>query len=370
MDGLESFDTPGLFLAVRCINTMSLNVRAVRPSRAKNLTIPHRQSFRRSSCEPETGDEENDFYSFDTRWSPALDALTLEELALDADHLSTGVLDEFLSATIDVPNKKKRRIDWDLSGSTSKRLKTICFEKYMYIDQSPDPDDQDTIVVAPPRPVTHHHLSCPFYVWDSETYRDCLRGADLREISDVKRHLCTVHRQPSYCPICRETFTSSTVCNQHIRARACKHSKDPIPSGITILQMQQLAHPAESWVSRELQWLSLWEIVFPRTALPLLSSTTETGSPRTAAYLTGELEAVVCVFRDFWSSNGSRIVSDFMSKNKESQGSEGSRSPTLERECRSQALGSMVLERVIDQLVTGCLQKEKERCKRKRWFRK
>ncbi|KAI1165331.1 hypothetical protein F5B18DRAFT_611584 [Nemania serpens] len=296
-------------------------------------------------------DENDDFNPFDFPATPASNAFTSEDLASDAAELSKIVLGEFISATVNAPNKKKRSGDFeDLTGSTNKRLKVVCFEKHMRIDLSPDADDPDTIIVAPPRPATYQHLACPFYVRDKESHRSCLTRADLRDIVQVKRHLCTAHRQPPYCPVCRETFVSTAVCDRHIRAVSCAPSNRPRPSGITVVQMQQLARRADAWASRELQWLSIWEIVFPGAALPLLSSST---GPALAVYLTGEAEAVVCQLRDFWSSEGTRIVSDFIA-GKEPRGLPSS----PDRDRRGKALGSVVLDRVVDRLVASCTQAE------------
>ncbi|KAI0152791.1 hypothetical protein GGR57DRAFT_158208 [Xylariaceae sp. FL1272] len=293
------------------------------------------------------GDEDHDLDPFDIISSLPVDASTHKELETKADELTDIALEKFISATIPSRSRKRRSGHLDLSESDNKRLKVACFEKHMLIDQFLDASDQDTIIVDLPRPATYEHLACPFYIYDKEAYSSCLRRADLRSILDVKRHLCTVHRQPPYCPVCRDTFVSSIECDRHIRAAVCEPSTIARPAGITIPQMQQLARRAQPWVSVKLQWLSIWEIVFPGAALPLLLESSSSTRAIAAVYLTGEIEAVVCVLRDFWASEGARIVTDFEAEERQ----EGVSQPG--ENIRNQTLGSMVLDRVIDRLVAN-----------------
>ncbi|KAI1270718.1 hypothetical protein F5Y18DRAFT_369291 [Xylariaceae sp. FL1019] len=299
-------------------------------------------------------DDDDDFdpFDLDTISDSPLDASIAKELESKADELTDIALDKFISATIPTRSKKRRSGHLDLSESDNKRLKVACFEKYMLIDQSSDANDQDTIIVDLPRPATYEHLACPFYIYDKESYSSCLRRADMRSILDVKQHLCTVHRQPPYCPVCHATFASSIECDQHIRAAVCESSALSRPVGITFLQVQQLARRAEPWVSVTLQWLSIWEIVFPGAALPLLLESSSSTRAKAAVYLTGEVEAIVCVLREFWASEGARIVTDFQAEKRQ----KGVSQPA--RDHRISILGSMVLDRVIDRLVANCTQRD------------
>ncbi|KAI0454302.1 hypothetical protein F5B21DRAFT_475670 [Xylaria acuta] len=160
----------------------------------------------------------------------------------------------------------------------------------------------------------------------------------MREIKDLKQHLWTAHRQPSYCPTCCDTFVLAEDWENHVRLRSCVSSGKPRPEGISALQMQQLAQHADPWVSREVQWLLIWEIVFPGVKLPSLP------------FLFGEVETAVWMLRDFWSTEGDRIVCDFLTERWQ-------QTPQLQDdEPNIIALGSLVLNRVIDQLVTICRQ--------------
>ncbi|KAI1776211.1 hypothetical protein F4818DRAFT_457677 [Hypoxylon cercidicola] len=145
-------------------------------------------------------------------------------------------------------------------------------------------------------------FACPFYVRDPEKYLSCLTRSALQEITEVKQHLWEAHRLPRYCPTCREIFTTTRSCDSHIRSRSCSPQDIPRPEGITIEQMQQLARRAGSQLSAKQQWLSLWAIVFPGADFP------------DAKYPSRAVEFAVCLFRGYWSSNGEKVMLDFIEK--------------------------------------------------------
>ncbi|KAI1147042.1 hypothetical protein F4825DRAFT_438682 [Nemania diffusa] len=155
----------------------------------------------------------------------------------------------------------------------------------------------------------------------------------MQEMMDLKRHLWTAHRQPPYCPICYDTFVLSEDWEDHIRLGSCVPSGRTRPEGISGLQMQQLARRADPWISRETQWLVIWETVFPGVKPPPLGS------------LTGEVETAVWALRDFWSTDGGRIVSDFVTERQQ-------HNPHLwHDESDVATIKSVVLGCLIDQLV-------------------
>ncbi|KAI1391059.1 uncharacterized protein F4822DRAFT_395320 [Hypoxylon trugodes] len=178
-----------------------------------------------------------------------------------------------------------------------------------------------------------HHIPCPFYMSNREKHIGCLTRAHLRDIQDVKQHLWNTHQLTPYCPSCGQIFDTMKICNNHIRCRICSPLGVPRPDGITAEQMQQLARRAEPWMSTDLQWLSVWAIVFPRASLPGVT------------YPSSAIEYLVCLFRDYWSSHGERIMSNFL-------GRRGLRAYGLQDEERDlEALHIAVLHRVIDHLV-------------------
>ena len=114
----------------------------------------------------------------------------------------------------------------------------------------------------------------------------------------------------------------------------------PLPEGITVQQMQQLARRAEPWMRKELQWLSLWAIVFPGVDLPAIT------------YPSNAIESMVCLFRDYWSHHGEKIVSDFLEEKE-------LRSYELRDEERGlTALYFTVLHEAIDRLVESFKQED------------
>jgi hypothetical protein len=144
-------------------------------------------------------------------------------------------------------------------------------------------------------------LACPFYKKDQVKYMNCLKRFELKRIRDVKQHLWRKHRTPQfYCPTCWETFEAESGRDDHLTARNCQTRPKPAYDGISEAQKQDLGRRVDTNATEEMQWYSVWDIVFP-------------GEPRPAmVYLGNELEEVVSMIRDFWTSNGQRFVSQFL----------------------------------------------------------
>ncbi|GAW16746.1 hypothetical protein ANO14919_061830 [Xylariales sp. No.14919] len=148
------------------------------------------------------------------------------------------------------------------------RSRSTWFEERVSIEQKSDTDEEDTVIVDS-RPFTRPHLACPFYISHKEKYRDCLAQDNLYGIEDLKQHLEVEHLQPSYCPTCYDTFTSTEDWKKHIRHASCIPSDKSRPEGVSILQIQQLAQLSNNWASLDLQWKLIWEIIFPGVESPL-----------------------------------------------------------------------------------------------------
>ncbi|KAI0864270.1 hypothetical protein F4860DRAFT_465705 [Xylaria cubensis] len=279
-------------------------------------------------------------YLFDALLSQTPSSSTKEDFAGEVKELSCIALEELLLAISPIGYNPKGDKDKCLLERVGKRLSTFWSKKRMKIEQRLDPDDNDTVVVGSSMFKTAH-LTCPFYIRQKERHLSCLTRADLREIKDLKRHLWTAHRQPSYCPTCNNTYVLSEDWEDHVRLRSCTSSSKPPPEGISALQMQRLARPDDPWASRETQWLLIWETVFPGVELPSLP------------FLFGEVETVVWMLRDFWSAEGDRIVCGFLSERRQ-------QTVWPQEELNVMALGSLVLNSVIDQLVAGCTQESDE----------
>ncbi|OTA61253.1 hypothetical protein K449DRAFT_383366 [Hypoxylon sp. EC38] len=273
-------------------------------------------------------DEGDDMYLFDT---PMQHPPTLEpdyEFANKVAELTAHALESFLvQARLGKLQESRLR---------SRSRGSIRVKPYQRRDanseQLTDEVHRDTIRLTPGTP-PKRHFACPFYKRSPNQHRMCLTKANLREIKDVKQHLWNAHRLPPYCPTCGEVFSTTGISDDHIRRRSCNPRGVPCPEGINLQQMQQLARRAEDWVPEHLQWLSIWEIVFPGADLP------------DPTYPLSAMESGICSFRDYWSSYGEHIVSDFLEE-------KGLRDYKLKDEERSlAALHATVLDQVIDRLV-------------------
>ncbi|KAJ8129687.1 hypothetical protein O1611_g3943 [Lasiodiplodia mahajangana] len=252
-----------------------------------------------------------------------------EDLAGEAKELAVIALEKFLLA--------HPALSFSTKGEVfGKRLQTSPFENCMGVEQKSDTDEEDAIIVNSPS-LTNFYPACPFYISQKEEHRSCLTRFNLRDIKSLKWHLETEHLQPSYCPTCHDTFASTGDWEAHIRRRSCVPSGKPRPEGISTSQVQQLAQLDNLRLSRELQWLSIWEIVFPGVKPPSLSISSST------------IETAVWVLRDFWSTQGSGIVSSFLTE----------KQLHLD-ELHSMTLGSLALDLVVDQVVGMCTQEDND----------
>ncbi|KAI1479709.1 hypothetical protein F4774DRAFT_113944 [Daldinia eschscholtzii] len=176
-------------------------------------------------------------------------------------------------------------------------------------------------------------FACPFYLHRPVDHMTCLTRVDLQAIKDVKKHVWNSHRLPPYCPICGGIFPTTSSCDTHIRYMNCTPQEFVKPEGITIQQAQQLAQPTDARMHVDLQWLSIWAVVFPGEPYP------------TGTYPSGSMESAVCAFRSYWADNGKRIVSSFLEER-------GLHRYNLPDEKHSfKALCRTVLNRVVDYLV-------------------
>ncbi|KAI1462296.1 hypothetical protein F4805DRAFT_410101 [Annulohypoxylon moriforme] len=261
--------------------------------------------------------EEDDMYLFDNslRQSPTSDPGP--EFAKISDSIVTFALKGFLEFRLRSNSQNGGRYWSKMRGQPDDMVK-----------------NNPAIVDELPIPIKRH-FPCPFYICNPEKHLACLTRVILTEIRDVKQHLWDAHRLQPYCPVCGETFATTGNSSNHIRRRSCIPREVSRPEGISLQQMQQLARRAEAWMSEDLQWLCIWEIVFPGTELPDFTHPSRTE------------EIMVCRFQDYWSSHGEQIIFDFL-KDK------GIHDDRLRDEERSLASShNIILNRVIDRLVEG-----------------
>ncbi|OTB07852.1 hypothetical protein M426DRAFT_317743 [Hypoxylon sp. CI-4A] len=275
-------------------------------------------------------DAQDDMYLFDiaTQPPPVLDSghvfITI------TDELTTTTLEKFLSEV------------WLCYGSLSEEEKVVKLREQLRVHNkcniNPEHKNEncrDPTPLSVPSISLGRHFACPLYVYNPEKHFKCFTRANLVDIKDVKQHLWNAHQLPPYCPICCEVFTSMIDCNDHIWRRSCSPRGTPHPDGITMQQMQQLARRTDVRMSTDLQWLSIWEIVFPSAGFP------------TVDYPSSTMEYMVCLFQDYWLTQGEKIATDFL----EDKGFRNYKSQGEEHNC--EALHITVLHRVIDRLVEG-----------------
>ncbi|KAI1174931.1 hypothetical protein F4777DRAFT_552452 [Nemania sp. FL0916] len=248
---------------------------------------------------------------------PARELKLAEDLVVQAKELAGEISEQFFYPPLPVD-----------CTTTGERLDEPLSKNSMETEQCLDIESGNIINTC----LLMDHLICPFYVRQKERYRNCLTRVDLRNIEDLKEHLEMEHLQPSYCPTCYETFASALSWQEHIQQRLCAPSTRSRPEGVSILQIQQLAQQEDPWVSRELQWLSIWEIVFPGVKLPSLAVSSD------------GVEILVWMLRDCWAVEGNRIMSRFLAER------------GLDEKELNSTLGSLVLGLAIDQLFEKCTQ--------------
>ncbi|KAI1358888.1 hypothetical protein F5Y08DRAFT_94441 [Xylaria arbuscula] len=279
-----------------------------------------------ASLSPDFSDEnDDDEHTSVTSASQNLDAIITRALEIDARKLVEIVLYCFLRTNFVSFQKNvyenlsaELGIRLRLSGS-EQQLKTLLLKEC------------NRAIVSEPSTILRQHLACPFYLQDKEKHLGCLTRADLRGIPDLKEHLWTDHRQPSYCPTCHRTFTISENWGRHVRQRLCTFSDRPRPEGITALQMQILAQPVDPRISQHDQWLSVWDTTFPGTKAPMP--------------VASEVETAVWALREFWAAEGDKILSALLAERQQQC------SRLQNQGINVGKLGSQVLDLAVDQLV-------------------
>ncbi|PMD40225.1 hypothetical protein L207DRAFT_582447 [Hyaloscypha variabilis F] len=123
---------------------------------------------------------------------------------------------------------------------------------------------------------------CPFYLFDQEVHRQCLR-LKLSRIVDVRSHILRRHLQQSHCPRCGHGFPNDptgTNRSNHILACLAPQSAFHYPGATPEQWAEILAGGRNRANSRahgnrgraihtdEDEWFYIWDILFPGTAHP------------------------------------------------------------------------------------------------------
>lgn len=260
---------------------------------------------------------------------------------LDPDHVFSTVIDEVANTAVDEFCSIQETPSTGNSHAT--------FSHYFRTNMRPnshrnsaigaslyDPDERDTVLVEHTEEEGPQIWPCPFFVMDKQSHISCLTRHCLLSMTDVREHLCLMHRNPIYCSVCYETFATVKLRDVHMRGWRCPPQPPVIFEGITDAQVhaldEQQVAGAMTTVSELGQWLEIWETVFPSTRLPC--------SPW--SFTRREFE--VYELRRFWKRFGENIISNILQKY-------GFQGYNIENEERNlEALFSVAADRAVDTL--------------------
>lgn len=129
---------------------------------------------------------------------------------------------------------------------------------------------------------THVLWLCPFYFFDQEVHRQCLR-LKLSRIVDVRSHILRKHLQESHCPRCGDKFPNDpTGTNRSDHILACQAPqcafyypgatpeqwRDILASGRNRANSRAHGNRGRATHTDEDEWFFIWDILFPGTARP------------------------------------------------------------------------------------------------------
>ncbi|KAH6976455.1 hypothetical protein BKA56DRAFT_449326, partial [Ilyonectria sp. MPI-CAGE-AT-0026] len=181
------------------------------------------------------------------------------------------------------PRKRIKRADW-----------RPCL---VYLEEEKETRDPELVIVS--RFDGYYHLSCPFYAHDPDKYKDCLQHHDLHSIEGVISHLERHHKEPQYCPICRQTFDRAIERDDHIRQNNCKLSFSGEIDGIDRSQLLKLIKQDKPYLSEQTRWFLILATIFPGA------------KPAHSPYLERPVEREVSMTRDYWDRHGMDVIAQF-----------------------------------------------------------
>ncbi|KAK2729631.1 hypothetical protein CKAH01_02605 [Colletotrichum kahawae] len=168
-------------------------------------------------------------------------------------------------------------------------------------------------------------LACPFWKKDPENHCQCHKKV-LSKIKYVKQHLYQFHEAPITSGCCGAVFETEDAHDQHVRARQCQIIPGGVQrQGLTRAQIQEIHRRADPRKTEEEKWFAIWDICFPGHPHP------------TSAYIDNDLSEDLRSFREFFTSQGANIISDFLHD-----------SPSDRRIENEQVVLSSALERIYD----------------------
>jgi hypothetical protein len=172
-----------------------------------------------------------------------------------------------------------------------------------------DSEDEDAVHVrmrsrqSTTEPETRH-FACPIHLQNPTRRQNCLKYGGFPTIPHLSRHILTDHYKPYDCPICFETFDLLGACDDHIRKDECRTKPRQQRDRLSNNQRRRLSRRPDPSLSKEEQWYSIWNIIFPGVERP------------STPYLSASMESRVLALRAFWSKNGLGIVSEFVAQHR------------------------------------------------------
>lgn len=152
------------------------------------------------------------------------------------------------------------------------------------------------LMKEPPASVVENFLwACPFHKWKPLTYYSCQHSI-LSGINRVKQHLRRKHKRPLHCPSCWLTFEKESPFYAHIARRDCDRREGTEPEGVTTEQQTLLERRVDKKLSKEEQWYSIYEALFPGKPKP--------NNP----YIENGLSTEFLAFQTFMATTGLSIV--------------------------------------------------------------
>ena len=265
-----------------------------------NLNISSNSCETTVQCDDDSDDDSDDDMHLFT-------SLPAEAPILDPTHvllrfkeeLTEYGLAEFSTCIAQDNASGNKRTRDSILYSMRKRLKPDV-DTHLEVEHLTDSEDDQVVFVNNVRIKEAVAFACPYFARDPRLHQDCLKRVYLQNIEDVKKHLWAAHRLPHFCPKCQQRFDTASACDQHIRQRRCAVQQSLDIHGISEDQVKMLAKRFDRGMSAVEQWFSVWDIVFPGTTRPK------------DAYLSGEIETLVCILRDYWERKGKRVISRFV----------------------------------------------------------
>lgn len=162
-------------------------------------------------------------------------------------------------------------------------------------DGSEDRSPKRLMKEPPSSAVDNILWACPFSKWKPLTYHSC-QSSILSGINRVKQHLRRKHKRPLHCPSCWLTFEREGPFYAHIAERDCDKREGNEPEGVTTEQQTLLERRVDKRLTKEDQWYSIYETLFPGRSKP--------NSP----YVESGLSAEFIAFQTFMATTGLNIV--------------------------------------------------------------